>query len=100
MLVRVPLTRSVPEATAVANGERPVENSRAYGSSDVSFTRSVMSPGYCPSSVTLPVPETARRGEAASNSKFMSSPRITIRPVTSPIPSSLTNKSRRRPFTS
>ena len=45
MLASVPPIRTVPEAIAEANGERRSENSRAYGSSDVSLTCSVTSPG-------------------------------------------------------
>ena len=65
------MTRSVPLPTAVVNGEKRFSNARAYGSSDVSVKRSVMSASCVSVRSMRPVPDTARRGDAASISIVM-----------------------------
>ena len=85
--------RSVPLATAVVNGDSSGRNVRTYGSSDVSVNRNVSSASYSSVIETRPVPLTIRRGEAASISMPSVLSRIVRRAVTSPMPSSLMNRS-------
>jgi hypothetical protein len=56
----------VPLATADVYGENVGCKTRTYGSSDVSVTRNDNSESISSFSSTRPVPDTARRGEAAS----------------------------------
>ena len=85
--------RSVPLATAVVNGDSSGRKVRTYGSSDVSVNRNVSSASYSSVIETRPVPLTIRRGEAASSSMPSVLSRIVRRAVTSPMPSSLMNRS-------
>ena len=61
-----PTTRMLPLAIAVVYGESCGSNARRYGSSDVSATVNERSASICSLSAMVPEPETARRGDAAS----------------------------------
>ena len=56
----------MPLAIAEVNGENVGWNARKYGSSDVSVTRNDSSASISSLSSMRPVPDTARRGDAAS----------------------------------
>ena len=75
-------------------------NARMYGSSDVSATLNVRSASISSLSATVPEPETARRGDAASSFNAIRSLLMLMSPVTVPMPSSATKKSRTAPCTS
>ena len=61
-----PTTRIEPLATAVVNGESRGTNRRTYGSSELSWKRSVSSASAPAVREIRPVPVTASRGDAAS----------------------------------
>ncbi len=94
-----PTTRRLPLAIAVVYGESCGSNARRYGSSEVSDTVNERSASIVSLSAMVPVPDTARRGEAASSFSAISSLPMLMSPVTVPMPSSATKKSRTRPWT-
>jgi hypothetical protein len=71
-----------------------------YGSSDVFDTLKFSSAFISGVSSIRPVPDTARRGDAASILSVMRSPAILMSPTIWPMPSSAANRSRMVPRTS
>jgi hypothetical protein len=76
-----------------------VAAARRYGSSDVSETVNDRSASISSLSAIVPVPDTARRGDAASSFSAITSLAMLMSPVTVPMPSSATKKSRTAPCT-